>query len=420
MHRLIFLEPGHFHAALTLRERHPRVDDEIVVYATQGPELDEFLELVGAFNARADRPTQWRSIVRAGERALERLLDDRAGDAVVLAGRNDTKASTMRRLHEAGLHVLADKPWITRPAALLDVTQVLSGGAVAMEIMTGRHEITSIVAERLVREPEVFGEFDTGAAEAPIRLTSVHHLEKTVNGVPLRRPVWYFDVRVQGNGLADIPTHLVAQAQRLVAARGRMPDRDATLLAARCWPTRVPLDAFRRITGVREFPPELRAVVDDGPLAYAGNAELSCSLGGVTVAIETRWDLATPPGGGDMHTAIVSGTTARVRVVQGPETGFRRRVFVEPRGEERGVGAALDRAVAAWQSGYPGVTVVPARAGFEIDIPDSLRTGHETHFPLVLDEFLRTIERAAWPDVCAADTAAKYGLLARALAFVSS
>ena len=29
-----FLDPGHFHAALTLRERHPRVHDEIFVYAS--------------------------------------------------------------------------------------------------------------------------------------------------------------------------------------------------------------------------------------------------------------------------------------------------------------------------------------------------------------------------------------------------
>ena len=416
MHTLMFLEPGHFHAALTLRERHASVADEIVVYAPDGEELAEFLALVDAFNRRGERPTGWRPVVRAGDRALERLLAERPGDVAILAGRNDGKAAAMRRLHDAGIHVLADKPWITGPDGLAHVTHVSSGGAVAMEIMTGAHEITSIVAERLVRERGVFGEFDVGASEPPIRLTSVHHLEKTVNGVPLRRPVWYFDVRVQGNGLADIPTHLVAQAQRLVASRGGAGAGDATLLRARCWPTLVPLDAFRRITGVREFPPELRADVCDGALAYHGNAELSFSLAGVTVAIDTRWDLATPPGGGDVHAATLTGTSARVRVVQGPDTGFRRCVFVEPRGDARSVSAALDHAVAAWQSDYPGIGVVPAGAGFAIEIPDALRTGHETHFPLVLDECLRTIARGHGPDPRAAETLAKYRLLARALA----
>jgi len=35
-------------------------------------------------------------------------------------------------------------------------------------------------------------------------LDSVHHLEKYVDGVPLRRPPWFFDVRVQGSGVVDI------------------------------------------------------------------------------------------------------------------------------------------------------------------------------------------------------------------------
>src|SRR4030095_4475212 len=65
MHTLVFLDPGHFHAALTLRERHPLVRDEIVVYAPTaehagGAELAEFLTLVEAFNRRPERPTQWQ------------------------------------------------------------------------------------------------------------------------------------------------------------------------------------------------------------------------------------------------------------------------------------------------------------------------------------------------------------------------
>ncbi len=36
MTRLLFLDPGHFHAALTLRVSHPRVADEVFVYAADG------------------------------------------------------------------------------------------------------------------------------------------------------------------------------------------------------------------------------------------------------------------------------------------------------------------------------------------------------------------------------------------------
>ena len=62
----------------------------------------------------------------------------------------------------------------------------------------------------------MFGDFESAGADAPtIQIEGIHHLEKTVNGAPLRRPPWFFDVRVQGDGIADIPTHMVDQAQRL-------------------------------------------------------------------------------------------------------------------------------------------------------------------------------------------------------------
>ena len=56
--RADFYEPGHFHAALTLRTPNPRLAPDIHVYATPGPERDAFLTLVEHFNTRADCPTR--------------------------------------------------------------------------------------------------------------------------------------------------------------------------------------------------------------------------------------------------------------------------------------------------------------------------------------------------------------------------
>jgi predicted dehydrogenase len=311
--------------------------------------------------------------------------------------------------------VLADKPWITTAAAVADVRHVLGGGARVMEMMTGRHASAARLAERLVREPEVFGAFATGGDPA-IRLASVHHLEKTVNGAPLRRPPWYFDVRIQGDGLADIPTHLVDQAQRLLAAHDAASDADAELLSARRWATPVPRAVFARITGLDDFPPELAADLDGGVLAYACNAELAFRMDGVGVHLHTRWDLTEPPGGGDAHSVTVDGTGARVRLEQGPHTGFRRRLVVEPRGNATRLGVALERALRAWGAEYPGLAAVACAEGFEIQIPPGPETAHEAQFPLVLDEFLRSVDGGPWPDARAAQTLAKYDLLARALA----
>jgi predicted dehydrogenase len=421
VHTLLFLEPGHFHAALTLRERHAGVRDEVIVYAPHGPddprggEVAEFLALVEAFNRRPERPTAWRPDVRTDADPLGRLLRERAGDVAVLAGRNDRKMTLVRRLHDAGIHVLADKPWMTRAAAIGDVRHVLGGGARVMEMMTGRHAPGSLVAERLVHEPEVLGEVQGDDGGPAIRLASVHHLEKVVNGAPLRRPPWFFDVRVQGDGVADIPTHLVDQAQRFLARPGA-PARDAELLSVRRWSTQVPRGLFARVTGVPDFPADLQAEVDDGMLAYAANAEIAFRLRGVGVHVSTRWDLTEPRGGGDAHSATVGGTRSRLRIEQGPATGFRRRLVVEPRGSAAPVEAALARLTAAWQAEFPGLAVAAAPDGLEVSVPARPGTAHESQFPLVLDELLADIARgSSWPDERAADTLAKYELLAKAL-----
>jgi hypothetical protein len=150
-------------------------------------------------------------------------------------------------------------------------------------------------------------------------------------------------------------------------------------------------------------------------LAYASNAELALRLGGIGAQLSTRWDLTEPPGGGDAHSATITGSDARVRIEQGPPTGFRRRLWVEPRGSGGRLEAALRRAIAAWQGEYPGLGMTTVAEGFELQIPAGPGTAHEAQFPLVLDEFLHTLCGAAWPDTRAAETLAKYELLAQAL-----
>ena len=419
MHTLAFLEPGHFHAALTLGTPHPNVREEIFVYAPPGAELDDFLALIDAFNRRAENPTAWKPVVRAGDRSLERLIADRPGDVVILAGRNDRKMAMMRRLHDAGFHILADKPWLAGPDGLDDLRHTLSGGPLAVEIMTGRHDITSRLTRKLVGETEVFGGFDEDKEGQPaIEISGVHHLEKMVNGAPLRRPVWYFDVRVQGDGIADIPTHMVDQVQRLVAAASgaAAPPSRLELIAARRWATRVPRALFARVTGRPDFPPELAEAVAGSELAYRCNAELSLRLGAVTAALATRWDLSEPRGGGDTHRSVIRGTRAEIRVDQGAATDYRRRLLVVPRGEATQIRAALGRALAKWQDEFPGLAVSEAGSGWEISAPRALASGHESHFPLVLADFLALVEGGRWPPGLAADTLAKYTLLAQASA----
>src|SRR2546429_6949186 len=140
MHSLLFLDPGHFHAALTLRVPQARAADEIFVYAREGAELRDFLALVERFNHRSPNPTRWRPIVTTADDPLGRLVEERRGDVVILAGRNGGKARTIRRLHESGFHVLADKPWLVEPGDPAHLRARLHGWPPAAGSMTGRHD----------------------------------------------------------------------------------------------------------------------------------------------------------------------------------------------------------------------------------------------------------------------------------------
>ena len=46
------------------------------------------------------------------------MLAERPGNIVVLSGRNRAKIEYIRAALDAGLHVLADKPWVIRSADL--------------------------------------------------------------------------------------------------------------------------------------------------------------------------------------------------------------------------------------------------------------------------------------------------------------
>lgn len=413
-HTLLFLEPGHFHAALTLSAPHPRVADTVVVYAPDGPERRDFLALVERFNRRAASPTRWAVDVVTSAAPLSRLVADRRGDVVVLAGRTAGKARTIRHLHEAGLHVLADKPWLADPGDLEDVRASLGGWPLVMEMMTGRHDPGARLLKRLTEAADVFGRFrtDTVAVEA----ASVHQLAKLVDGAPLRRPWWFFDAREQGSGVVDIPTHLVDQAQWLLESTGVPPDEVPALLRAAVWPTRVPVATFAAITGHPGFPPALAPFVEGGALEHLGNAELEFRIGAVTARAVTRWEVSTPPGGSDGYRVVARGTRAEVSLEQSPDTGHRRRLVVDTADAE--AASALAGRLATWQGDWPGLRAADPDAGTsrcELVVP-ALDAGHEPHFARVLAEFLDAVDAGRWPAAVAARTLAKYTLLARAAA----
>ena len=440
MHTLLFLNPGHFHAALTLREAHPLVGEEIHVYAQPGPDLEAFLGLVESFNARQESPTHWKPSVYRGADPLGKCVAARKGEAVVLAGRNDSKMADIAALHGAGFHVLGDKPFLTGVHALPDLEAATTAeGPLVMDLMTSRNDPTAIAMKLMWETPSVFGvpasqeEGNDGGAP-DIFLESVHHLHKTVNGAPLVRPLWYFDPGVQGDGIVDVPSHLADLAQWMVGGPAFGYDEDVQLLSAKLWDTAVPAPMFTRITGAAAFPGELRPWVREGELRFPCNGSVTYRLRGHSVRLDSLWRLEGPEDGGDAKRMRIHGSLADLavetdadRLVRNPDSsvrdaagGTQPRIFLRPHRHSPGYGEVLRDAVAGWQGTLPGITAVRlngkgGQAGsYELRLPPALESTHEEHFAMVLNEFLTYVDSGVWPDDLMPNLRAKYTLLARA------
>lgn len=413
MHTLVIVAPGHFHAGLVLREMHPAISKDVYIYAEEGPELDNYMKLVNSFNQRQASPTEWNFQVYAGSDFLEKAITEKKGDIAVLAGKNNCKIHYIKALHDAGFNILSDKPLTINKDGVAVLDEVLASEPVLMDIMTERHEITSLIQRDLLAMKNIFGEFRVEPDEPAIFKESVHHLYKTVNGAPLVRPGWYFDVNVQGEGIVDVTTHLVDLIQWMVCGDKSIDyASDVKLLEAKRWTTDVPLDKYKLVTKLDEFPAELAGSVKDGVLKLYSNGEFAYSLDGITSKIVVIWALQAPEGGGDTHRSIMNGTKADLVIQQGPSTGFKPELYVMPHGDKAAFKPELEKAVASL--GYDGLEVAEQEACFIISIPDALRTSHEEHFAEVRNEFLEMLDSGKEPANMRANIKTKYTLLADA------
>lgn len=394
--KLLTLDPGHFHAALFQREMLPGISDEAFIYAPLGPDLTAHLNRVAQFNLRKDNPTHWRVCVYSGPDFQERMLNERAGQIVVMSGRNRGKINRILDCARAGLHVLADKPWIIEPQDFPQLAAALDTAAaqriILFDAMTQRFEISVILQRALVNDPEVFGQPLTGSlAEPAVNLESLHHLFKEVNGAPNLRPAWFFDLAELGEGLTDVGTHLVDQVAWILSPDQPVAyDKDIEVLRGTRWPTSLSLAEFQRVTGEKEFPPSLPSARNNGRLDYFCNNTVDYTLRGVHVRLQTTWEFAAPSGRKDTELAVFRGRRARVEVRQGAEEQFRPEVYVVPNAaaDQANLLTALKQRLAALQPDWPGLAVEEQGGRFRVVIPDRFRISHEAHFALVAQRFL--------------------------------
>jgi len=421
--RLITLEPGHFHAGLVQKFMYPQVNPVVHVYSSGGPDLQEHLKRIEGFNTRAENPTKWEEKVYTGPDFLERMIQDRPGNVVVLSGNNARKTEYIDKAIRAGFNVYADKPMAITPQGFKLLRKTIEraekSGLVLYDIMTERFEITSILQRELAWTPEVFGMLQPGTPEHPgVVMESVHHFFKEVAGKPLIRPAWFFDVRQQGEAVPDVGTHLVDLVQWECFPEQALDwRRDIKVLGANRWPTKMTKAQFQRVTGLQDYPDYLRKDVGaDGVLNVYQNGDVTYQIKGINAKVTALWNFEAPAGTKDSHYSLLRGSKAELEIRQGAEQKYIPTLYVRPKANASDVEKALRAAVTRLAAKWPGISLTAAAGGsWEVTVPDKYNIGHEAHFAQVTENYLKYLNKGGMPYWEMPNILAKYYVSTEAL-----
>lgn len=421
--KLITLDPGHFHAALVQKSMYGQVDSNVYVYAPEGPDAQDHLNRITNYNERDAEPTHWRENVYQGSDFQEKMIGEKKGNVVVISGNNEAKTEYIHASVSAGLNVLADKPMVITPedfSLLEESFRIAAENDVLLyDIMTERHEITTMLQKALSQIPSVFGTLEKGTPENPaITKESVHHFYKYVSGNVLKRPPWFFDSKQQGEGLVDISTHLVDLIQWECFPEEIIHyAEDIEMISARRWPTPLTEEQFKTVTHLDAIPDYLSSSMADGKVQPYSNGEMVYRIKDVCAKISVIWNYQAPEGTGDTHYSIMRGTKANLVIRQGEAEHYVPVLYVEATEAgsdlEENLPAAIRDII---DKDYPGVSIEKLDAGkWRVQIPDQYKVGHEAHFAQVTEKFLRYLVDGKLPDWEVPNMLAKYYTTTQAL-----
>ncbi|MBE9665466.1 oxidoreductase [Mucilaginibacter boryungensis] len=413
-YKLLTLDPGHFHAALVQKTMYPQVDKDVHVYAPDGPELKAHLALVESYNRRNTDPTHWNEIVYTRNDYFNKMLSDKAGNLLVLAGNNKNKTNYILQSVAAGINVLADKPMAIDKTGFDKLQQAFALAAknkvLIYDIMTERYDITNIIQRELMGMSGVFGHLEKGTPLKPaVVKESVHHFFKTVSGKPLTRPAWYFDTEQEGSGIVDVTTHLV-DLVKWTCFPEQVIDykKDIRISSAKQWVTEINRAQFEKSTQLTEFPDFLKKDVKNGVLYVYSNGEMNYTLKGVAVKITAIWNFEAPAGGGDTYYSLIKGTKANLIIRQGAAENYNTVLYVEPLKKTAGFAKSLVKAIGDIDKKFPGVALVPTEKGWKVNIPAQYNIGHEAQFAEVTKQYLNYLQERKMPQWEITDMISKY------------
>jgi predicted dehydrogenase len=412
--RLIILAPGHYHAHAVHRRMYDQVNPTVHIYAPEGPEVHEHVSIVESYNSRDEDPTSWNQVVYIGDDYLERMLAEKKGNVVILAGNNRRKTTYIKKAVDAGLNVLSDKPMAIdmENFELLRESFISAGqnDVLLYDLMTGRHFMGNIIKREIMKIPSLFGSLEKGSPENPAVISdNVHHFYRQVGGSLLYRPPWYFDVRQQGDGIVDVTTHLVDQVQ-WACFPGEIIDyrTDIEMVSAKRWPTAITRSQFGSITGEYDFPAYLDDYIEnDTVIQVYANGEMNYILKGVHVRVGTRWHYSAVEGAGDAGSTLIRGSNANLITGQAG-------LCIEPAnpGAMNDFESVLFREFASIQVKYPGVELKRLDNCWQVVIPSEY---HADSFTQVTFKFLQYLIEGNLPEWEVPNMISRYYTTTRAL-----
>ncbi len=333
---LIEVDPGHSH----LSELHNRtlsgVSDLVHIYSPLTSELTAHLAAIARYNNRLDNPTHWSIRLFAGPDYLAEMRKEPPGGVVALSGRNDQKIRYIDAALQGGQHVFADKPWVIDTAGFSQLEAALQFAhekhLVTYDWMTLRAEPAYKLVRDLVGNSAVFGSAAPGSVDHPaVKLENLHALVKFSNSIPQLRPASFVDIRQQGEGMADVGTHLADLAQwTLFPGQAISYKTDVHVLRADHAALSLTLPQFTRLTGEAAWPEYLKRDIVDGKLRDYTNGSCVYTLKGVHVSLQVGWQYEAAPGAQDSYFASYHGTHALIELRAGPEENFIPQIYVTP------------------------------------------------------------------------------------------
>ncbi len=393
--KLITLDPGHFHAALVQKQMYPQVDPTVYVYSKKGSDLIQHLDKIKGYNSAKTGATNWKESVYEGDDFLQKMLTEKKGNVLVLAGNNQLKTDYILASIQAGLNVFSDKPMVIDEKGFIKLKVAFETAQkkklLLYDIMTERYEITTQLQRALSMQPDLFGKLENGTLENPaVTKESVHHFYKYVSGFVLTRPGWFFDVAQEGEGIVDVTTHLVDLVQWECFPNMAIDYlKDIKLHKAKSWSTLISKSQFLEVTKLAEIPTYLENYTNaNKDINVLCNGEINYTLKGVHAKVSVIWNYKAPDGTGDTHKSIMRGTKANLVIKQNAAQQYKPTLYIEPLNDHASVNAAVEKVMKNIIIQYPGISLKKNELGWEVLIPDSYKDGHEAHFGKVTEKYL--------------------------------